>query len=329
MGALFPACASAFHLYVPAGMVDVARRLCQDNQIHVDEIWSYHTFGDEVRFTNVHRSREPPAGAETTSPGLHARTAPAPRRKNPPARAEARQAGKGHASVSKPQESRPRRRSENSWCRSSAFHVTGADTNTSTDPRRPTARLAPTRILYWYRTPPGHQGRQRGVRRRGQTDARDAPSWRPFDWPRLLETRRYRPPRAENWRERRRVERSARQAATSRGSEEPPWPSQSRSSPPPPVVPERSHARGTDVEARREAVDSGRQRNGEQETAAARRRRRRRRQRSRLVPKSCRPARRTPTASFAASQGTATPETGCRLAQPSAGRPTRHHQLGA
>lgn len=39
-------------------MIDVARRLCQDNQINVDEIWSYHTFGDEVRFTNVHRSRE-------------------------------------------------------------------------------------------------------------------------------------------------------------------------------------------------------------------------------------------------------------------------------
>lgn len=49
---------AAFHLYVPAGMVDVARRLCEDNQIHVNEIWSYHTIGDEVRFTLVHRSRE-------------------------------------------------------------------------------------------------------------------------------------------------------------------------------------------------------------------------------------------------------------------------------
>ena len=26
----------------PCGMVDVARRLCEDNQIHVTEIWSYH-----------------------------------------------------------------------------------------------------------------------------------------------------------------------------------------------------------------------------------------------------------------------------------------------
>lgn len=50
-----------FHLYVPAGMVDVARRLCEDNQIHVSEIWSYHGVGDQVRFTLVHRRREPPA----------------------------------------------------------------------------------------------------------------------------------------------------------------------------------------------------------------------------------------------------------------------------
>jgi hypothetical protein len=54
----------AFFLYVPAGMVDVARRLCEDNQIHVNEIWSYHTVGDQVRFTLVHRSREAPSPAQ-------------------------------------------------------------------------------------------------------------------------------------------------------------------------------------------------------------------------------------------------------------------------
>ena len=47
-----------FHLYVPASMVDVARRLCEDNQIHVAEIWSYHIVGDEPRFTMVFRNRE-------------------------------------------------------------------------------------------------------------------------------------------------------------------------------------------------------------------------------------------------------------------------------
>lgn len=70
---------TAFHLYVPSGMVDVARRLSEGNQIHVTEIWSYHTVGDEVRFTLVHRSREVP----TTGVRAVARPpAPAPR---PPA----------------------------------------------------------------------------------------------------------------------------------------------------------------------------------------------------------------------------------------------------
>jgi hypothetical protein len=50
---------AAFHLYVPSGMVEVARRLTEDNKIHVAEIWSYHVVGDEPRFTLVHRNREP------------------------------------------------------------------------------------------------------------------------------------------------------------------------------------------------------------------------------------------------------------------------------
>jgi hypothetical protein len=52
-----------FHLYVPVGMVDVARRLAEDNQIIVGEIWSYHMLGDQVRFALVHRSREVAAAA--------------------------------------------------------------------------------------------------------------------------------------------------------------------------------------------------------------------------------------------------------------------------
>ena len=66
-----------FHLYVPAGMVDVARRLCEDNHIFVAEIWSYHTVGDQVRFTLVHRNREePPVIARPRTP---ARQQPSPR----------------------------------------------------------------------------------------------------------------------------------------------------------------------------------------------------------------------------------------------------------
>ncbi|MGE0702853.1 MAG: hypothetical protein AB7P22_02840 [Vicinamibacterales bacterium] len=69
-----------FHLYVPSNMVDVARRLCEDNQIVVNEVWSFHTVGDEVRFTLVHRVRE--AAAPAARPRSAARpAAPAVRRK--------------------------------------------------------------------------------------------------------------------------------------------------------------------------------------------------------------------------------------------------------
>ena len=69
---------AAFHLYVPAGMVDVARRLCEDNRIRVNEIWSYHTMGDQVRFTLVHRSRE-------TAPAARVAARSAARRPRPSA----------------------------------------------------------------------------------------------------------------------------------------------------------------------------------------------------------------------------------------------------
>ncbi len=59
---------AAFHLYVPAGMVDVARRLCDDNQIPVAEIWSYHSIGEDVRFTLIHRSKEAAAHAAAPAP---------------------------------------------------------------------------------------------------------------------------------------------------------------------------------------------------------------------------------------------------------------------
>jgi hypothetical protein len=87
---------AAFHLYVPSGMVDVARRLCEDNQIRVNEIWSFHTVGDEVRFTLVHRTREQPAatsararpaaasgGRAPAAPSRQARPRVAPKQKRP------------------------------------------------------------------------------------------------------------------------------------------------------------------------------------------------------------------------------------------------------
>jgi hypothetical protein len=81
---------AAFHLYVPAGMVDVARRLCEDNQIHVAEIWSYHIVGDQPRFTLVHRNREAPPPVPRPKPAARpaAPKAPAP----PPAKKPAAKA---------------------------------------------------------------------------------------------------------------------------------------------------------------------------------------------------------------------------------------------
>jgi len=67
-----------FHLYVPAGMVDVARRLCEDNQIHVAEIWSYHIVGDQPRFTLVHRNREAPPPQPRPKPVVAAKPPAAP-----------------------------------------------------------------------------------------------------------------------------------------------------------------------------------------------------------------------------------------------------------
>jgi hypothetical protein len=81
-----------FHLYVPSGMVEVARRLCSDNSIFVNEIWTYHGVGDEVRFTLVHRSKEPHAAkrpSKTAAGRASAGTRKTARPKRPAARARA------------------------------------------------------------------------------------------------------------------------------------------------------------------------------------------------------------------------------------------------
>src|SRR5262245_55081751 len=57
-----------FHLYVPAGSVDIARRLAAENQVNVAEIWSYHTIGDQTRFTMVHRAAPVPEPRRAPAP---------------------------------------------------------------------------------------------------------------------------------------------------------------------------------------------------------------------------------------------------------------------
>jgi hypothetical protein len=81
-----------FHLYVPAGSVDIARRLAAENQVNVAEIWSYHTIGDQTRFTMVHRAAPAPepqarrASAPKPARAAAASRSGAARRVKPPAR---------------------------------------------------------------------------------------------------------------------------------------------------------------------------------------------------------------------------------------------------
>jgi hypothetical protein len=71
-----------FYLVIPAGAVDIARRLCADHQVQVGEIWTYHSIGSQMRFTTVYRSpaaREP--AARRPAAPARARPAAAPPRK--------------------------------------------------------------------------------------------------------------------------------------------------------------------------------------------------------------------------------------------------------
>ncbi len=77
---------AAFHLYVPAGAVDMARRLCADNQIAVSEIWSYHSIGEQTRFTTVYRAPATPDARSRARGGRGARPKPRTARRRQTAR---------------------------------------------------------------------------------------------------------------------------------------------------------------------------------------------------------------------------------------------------
>ena len=100
---------AAFHLYVPANMVDVARRLCEDNHIHVAEICSYHLIGDEPRFTVVHRSREAPPPVRPKPTARPAPAAAAPARKPAPRAAKpVKRAPPAKPKAAKPKKAAPK-----------------------------------------------------------------------------------------------------------------------------------------------------------------------------------------------------------------------------
>jgi hypothetical protein len=94
-----------FHLYVPAAAVDIARRLCIENQVSVSEIWSYHSMGDQTRFTMVQRAAAP-AGRQSAPPAKSSseRTAAASRpakANKPPAKSQPPAARKAPAAKAK------------------------------------------------------------------------------------------------------------------------------------------------------------------------------------------------------------------------------------
>ena len=70
-----------FHLYVPSGCVDIARRLAAENAVNVAEIWSYHTIGDQTRFTLVHRAPTPQPRRAAAEPARPASRSAAPRKR--------------------------------------------------------------------------------------------------------------------------------------------------------------------------------------------------------------------------------------------------------
>jgi hypothetical protein len=79
-----------FHLYVPAGSVEGALRLCHAHKIPFAEICSYHAIGDQIRWVTVHKAspaqrapvRREAAAAAAARTGAPRRTASAV----PPAR---------------------------------------------------------------------------------------------------------------------------------------------------------------------------------------------------------------------------------------------------
>lgn len=65
-----------FHLYVPPQSIESAKRMCEEQQIPVAEIWTYHMALDQVRFTQVYRS--PTAPKPAPSPASKTTVKPKP-----------------------------------------------------------------------------------------------------------------------------------------------------------------------------------------------------------------------------------------------------------
>ena len=80
-----------FHLYVPPQSIESAKRMCEEQEFPVAEIWTYHMALDQVRFTQVYRSPNAPKPASGPTPKAAAKTKPAVQPK-PVAKAEPKSA---------------------------------------------------------------------------------------------------------------------------------------------------------------------------------------------------------------------------------------------
>ena len=93
------------HLYVPPVCVDSVRRICDEYQILVSELWTYSTSFDQVRFTMVYRSPDAPvikipekkAPEKPAAPKAVAKPAP-----KPVAKPAAKPAAKAPVKAAKP-----------------------------------------------------------------------------------------------------------------------------------------------------------------------------------------------------------------------------------
>lgn len=65
-----------FHLYIPTGSVEIARRLCDENRVVVAELWGYYTVGEQIGFTLVHRAEGREPSLTVDAPGGGAQGAP-------------------------------------------------------------------------------------------------------------------------------------------------------------------------------------------------------------------------------------------------------------
>ena len=72
-----------FHLYVPVTAFDVARRLCEANQVRVSEIWTYRPLVDG--FDLVRGFHDPNAATAVPAPKAAVNGAPKPAKKPAPA----------------------------------------------------------------------------------------------------------------------------------------------------------------------------------------------------------------------------------------------------